>query len=415
MMAMEEHERVSGSEGAKASSSTPERTTSDGDADDAVGVAGREAPDEWIERLRRNVAERDFTTNSLMYDVGTRTLYDFAGGIDDIAAGVIRTIGDAAEGFKRDPGRMVGRDARSRPPSNRLLLFLWRIDRRTSRSRVARARGPYRTVRAVRVTARHDLRPSSELVAALRTHAHLLETIPTARASMELLTVLSCGYAARATRMMWECGMLPYLMPAHAEYVAKAIARSNGPSKTRRAAPGHDAAAFERDALFRLLAALDDTCSPQAPASEEMVYACLAAALAVDRVGWPVPPHPADVAFDDPELKIALRAYKAGGAIAGKGANQRIDQLANTIDCARSRSLARVDGDTSMRSRRRRVYVSAVRTRGRFYSASPSDPSDSPRLGRRSLRRGGLERQGEARGGDVSKGRDVGRRVEGVV
>lgn len=42
-----------------------------------------------------------------------------------------------------------------------------------------------------------------------------------------------------------------------------------------------------------------------------MVFACLAAPFAITRVGWPVPPHPSDVDFDDFKLKVALRAYKA--------------------------------------------------------------------------------------------------------
>jgi hypothetical protein len=35
-------------------------------------------------------------------------------------------------------------------------------------------------------------------------------------------------------------------------------------------------------------------------AEEEMIYACMAAPLAIQRAGWPVPPHPSDINFTDP-------------------------------------------------------------------------------------------------------------------
>lgn len=159
--------------------------------------------------------------------------------------------------------------------------------------------------------------------AGLCEHSHQISKESSARISGELLTILSCGYSARAVRMMWECGLLDHVMHVHAEYISKVTTsppagnrntnasaavgslsdwlkdagkRSPQPAaeemKRRVAAAAASDAAFERDPMFRVLAALDKTCTPQKPASEELVYACLAAPFAIRHAGWPVPPHP---------------------------------------------------------------------------------------------------------------------------
>jgi poly(A) polymerase len=50
---------------------------------------------------------RDFTINALFYDIGTFSIIDYTGGLDDLRAGVIRCIGDPAERFQEDPVRMT--------------------------------------------------------------------------------------------------------------------------------------------------------------------------------------------------------------------------------------------------------------------------------------------------------------------
>jgi len=50
---------------------------------------------------------RDFTVNSLAYDIADFSIIDFAGGIADLNAGIIRTIGDPAVRFQEDPVRML--------------------------------------------------------------------------------------------------------------------------------------------------------------------------------------------------------------------------------------------------------------------------------------------------------------------
>jgi poly(A) polymerase len=50
---------------------------------------------------------RDFTINALFYDIGTFSIIDYAGGLEDLRAGLVRCIGNPAERFQEDPVRMI--------------------------------------------------------------------------------------------------------------------------------------------------------------------------------------------------------------------------------------------------------------------------------------------------------------------
>jgi poly(A) polymerase len=50
---------------------------------------------------------RDFTINALFYDIATFSIIDYVGGIDDLRAGVVRSIGDPIIRFQEDPVRML--------------------------------------------------------------------------------------------------------------------------------------------------------------------------------------------------------------------------------------------------------------------------------------------------------------------
>jgi poly(A) polymerase len=50
---------------------------------------------------------RDFTVNALAYDIADFSIIDFASGLADLNAGIIRTIGDPAVRFQEDPVRML--------------------------------------------------------------------------------------------------------------------------------------------------------------------------------------------------------------------------------------------------------------------------------------------------------------------
>jgi poly(A) polymerase len=50
---------------------------------------------------------RDFTINALFYDIGTFSLIDYTGGLQDLQRRLVRAIGDPSERFREDPVRML--------------------------------------------------------------------------------------------------------------------------------------------------------------------------------------------------------------------------------------------------------------------------------------------------------------------
>jgi poly(A) polymerase len=50
---------------------------------------------------------RDFTINALFYDIATFSIIDYTGGLEDLRAGIVRSIGEPAERFQEDPVRMI--------------------------------------------------------------------------------------------------------------------------------------------------------------------------------------------------------------------------------------------------------------------------------------------------------------------
>ena len=50
---------------------------------------------------------RDFTVNALFYDIGTFSIIDYVGGLEDLDARLIRCIGDPDVRFLEDPVRML--------------------------------------------------------------------------------------------------------------------------------------------------------------------------------------------------------------------------------------------------------------------------------------------------------------------
>src|SRR5438093_11035009 len=50
---------------------------------------------------------RDFTINALFYDIATFSVIDYVGGLEDLRAGVVRSIGDPEVRLREDPVRML--------------------------------------------------------------------------------------------------------------------------------------------------------------------------------------------------------------------------------------------------------------------------------------------------------------------
>ncbi len=117
---------------------------------------------------------RDFTVNALFYDIATFSIIDYVNGLDDLAARLIRSIGDPLLRFQEDPVRMF---------------------------------------RAVAFAARLDFALDSPVVEAIRTHRALLGLASPARLIEEYYKVLRSGAAEKTFRGLAEHGLLQVVTP----------------------------------------------------------------------------------------------------------------------------------------------------------------------------------------------------------
>ncbi len=79
----------------------------DGEGDGLQDDAGRLIRDNVYGTIGEDALRRDFTVNGLYYNIADFSIYDYAGGIDDLRRGVLRLIGDPAVRFREDPVRML--------------------------------------------------------------------------------------------------------------------------------------------------------------------------------------------------------------------------------------------------------------------------------------------------------------------
>jgi poly(A) polymerase len=117
---------------------------------------------------------RDFTLNALFYDIETRSIIDYVGGLEDIRAGLIRCIGVPEERFQEDPVRML---------------------------------------RAIALAARLDFKIDEPILGAIeRYHGELARSAP-ARLMEEVYKVLRAGSAEKSFRMLVDTGLLAAIAP----------------------------------------------------------------------------------------------------------------------------------------------------------------------------------------------------------
>lgn len=121
-----------------------------------------------------DASRRDFTINALFYDIADRSIIDYVGGLDDIKARVIRSIGDPNARFQEDPVRML---------------------------------------RAVVLAARLDFTLDPPVVEAIKTHRHKLAQAAPARLIEEYYKILRSGYAERTFLMLAEHQLLEPITP----------------------------------------------------------------------------------------------------------------------------------------------------------------------------------------------------------
>src|SRR5579863_9092224 len=141
-----------------------------------IGYSDGRHPDEvrFSQDPREDVARRDFTVNGMMLDPVSEEVLDYVGGRSDLAAGIIRAIGDPERRFAEDKLRML---------------------------------------RAVRFAARFEYTIEAETVGAIKRLAHEIHVVSRERVRDELTKMLVEGNARRAFLLLDESGLLKEVLP----------------------------------------------------------------------------------------------------------------------------------------------------------------------------------------------------------
>jgi len=141
-----------------------------------VGYSDGRHPDQVVysQTPEEDVQRRDFTINGLLMRHDTGEVLDIVGGRADLAARIIRAIGDPSRRFAEDKLRML---------------------------------------RAVRFAARFGYTIEPATFAAIRTHASEINIVSAERIREELTKLLTEGAARRGFELLDELGLLSQLLP----------------------------------------------------------------------------------------------------------------------------------------------------------------------------------------------------------
>jgi poly(A) polymerase len=130
---------------------------------------------------------RDFTVNALFYDIANFSIIDFTGGLRDLDARVIRSIGDPIERFQEDPVRMI---------------------------------------RAVSMASRLDFTIDPPIDAAIAAHRAELARSAPARLMEEIYKLLRAGSAEQAFKMLAARRLLEPIAPELQKRAGEGLWRS---------------------------------------------------------------------------------------------------------------------------------------------------------------------------------------------
>jgi tRNA nucleotidyltransferase (CCA-adding enzyme) len=132
----------------------------------------------FTDSLKDDLSRRDFTMNAMAWrpgkDGSPGELVDFFGGQADLAARVLRAVGDPEDRFREDALRML---------------------------------------RAARFATLLDLRIDERTAIAIRRNAHLAETLSGERINQEMTKILGAPNPSVAFRMLSDVGLLAVLCP----------------------------------------------------------------------------------------------------------------------------------------------------------------------------------------------------------
>lgn len=124
--------------------------------------------------LEEDAFRRDFTINSLYYDIKDSSIIDYTGGFQDIQNQLIRIIGDPDTRFQEDPVRIL---------------------------------------RAIRFSAKLDFNIEPKTADAIKRGAHLLHHVSNARLFDEMIKLYHCGHAKSVQEKLNHFGVFEYLFP----------------------------------------------------------------------------------------------------------------------------------------------------------------------------------------------------------
>ena len=141
-----------------------------------IGYSDGRHPDEvrFSNDPREDVARRDFTINGMLQDPASGEVLDYVGGRQDLAAGIVRTIGDPERRFAEDKLRML---------------------------------------RAVRFAARFGYSIEPATFAAIQKLSEQIRVVSRERVRDELTRMLTEGHARKAFEMLDESGLLQHVLP----------------------------------------------------------------------------------------------------------------------------------------------------------------------------------------------------------
>ncbi len=141
---------------------------------DGIYLDGRHPVTVRFSDAREDALRRDFTINGMFYDPVSEQVIDYVGGQRDLAAGIIRAIGDPRARLAEDRLRML---------------------------------------RAIRLSARLGFAIVPETFAAIQELAQTIVDIAWERIGDEIIKILTEGEAKRAFALLSESGLLQAILP----------------------------------------------------------------------------------------------------------------------------------------------------------------------------------------------------------
>ena len=143
---------------------------------------GRIIRDNVYGTIEEDAWRRDFTINALYYEIDNFAVLDYADGMEDLKAGLIRLIGEPEQRYREDPVRML---------------------------------------RAVRFAAKLGFRIHANTEAELPKLGRLLEDIPAARLFDEVLKLFLGGCAVQTFELLRHYRLFGHLFPATERCLAR--------------------------------------------------------------------------------------------------------------------------------------------------------------------------------------------------